>query len=220
MPDRYDQPNAVVLAEIKARLTYAQANAARLGLTAVTISAVSTALVTADADYAAHIKAQAEAQGKRQKKDDAMDALEAADRVLVNQTQVASGTTDEDRKAMQLTTSSASRTSVGPPTSRPVLTIDTSQRLRHTVSFTDEATPGRRAKPAGVFGCELWHKIGGTAPLDQKECLPLGTDTASPYLAEYDGTEAGKTIYYMGRWVSTRGEYGPWSTVTTATVTG
>ena len=77
-----------------------------------------------------------------------------------------------------------------------------------------------RGKPAGVFGCELWHKIGGAPPVDVKECLPLGTDTASPYLAEYEGSDAGKTVHYLGRWVSTRGEHGPWSAVVSATITG
>ncbi|MCC6321210.1 MAG: hypothetical protein IT438_07220 [Phycisphaerales bacterium] len=36
--------------------------------------------------------------------------------------------------------------------------------------------------------------------------------------AEYRAEGGGKTAVYMLRWVSTRGEKGPWSEVTTATV--
>lgn len=36
--------------------------------------------------------------------------------------------------------------------------------------------------------------------------------------AEYRAADGGKTAVYMLRWVSTRGEEGPWSEVTTATV--
>jgi hypothetical protein len=35
---------------------------------------------------------------------------------------------------------------------------------------------------------------------------------------DFPSAEAGKTAYYALRWVSTRGEKGPWSEITTATV--
>ncbi len=46
----------------------------------------------------------------------------------------------------------------------------------------------------------------------------LGVDTRTPYLASFDGADAGKTAYYMLRWVSTTGEKGPWSETATATI--
>jgi hypothetical protein len=43
--------------------------------------------------------------------------------------------------------------------------------------------------------------------------------TTKPSLrAEYAAAAGGKTAVYMARWVNTRGEKGPWSEVTTATV--
>jgi hypothetical protein len=36
--------------------------------------------------------------------------------------------------------------------------------------------------------------------------------------ASFEAAAGGKTAVYMLRWVSTRGEKGPWSDVTTATV--
>jgi len=46
------------------------------------------------------------------------------------------------------------------------------------------------------------------------------TATATPYLVELDPTKAGQTAHYLGRWVSTRGDTGPWSETVSATVTG
>ena len=65
---------------------------------------------------------------------------------------------------------------------------------------------------------------GMTRPADCGECTFLLFDTSfdsirhSPiarrrkrrhHYAEYPGTDAGKTAYYMLRWVTTRGENGP-----------
>ena len=45
------------------------------------------------------------------------------------------------------------------------------------------------------------------------------TMTTRPTLrAEFKPGDGGKTAVYMARWVSTRGEKGPWSEVATATV--
>jgi hypothetical protein len=45
-------------------------------------------------------------------------------------------------------------------------------------------------------------------------------DTNTPYLAEYTGAQAGKKAHYMLRWVSTRGDKGPWSETASATIAG
>jgi hypothetical protein len=45
-------------------------------------------------------------------------------------------------------------------------------------------------------------------------------DAASPYVAEFEGRDAGKTAYYVLRWVTTRGEKGLWSETVAATIAG
>ena len=111
------------------------------------------------------------------------------------------------------------RSRVAAPTTRPVATIDTTQRMQHTVTFVDELTPASRAKPDGVMGCEIWMKVDGPPPTDPSELKYLATDTRTPYVVEFDGAQAGKIAYYMLRWVSTRGEQGPWSQTVSATIT-
>jgi hypothetical protein len=165
------------------------------------------------------VAAQASAQAAREHKDAARDAIEAALRPLVNQIQATPGVTDAQRQALGITVRASARTAVGAPTTRPVVTVDTSQRLQHTISFVDELTPTSRAKPDGVAGCEIWMKIGDAPPADPSELRFLATDTRTPYVAEFDGVDAGKTAYYMLRWVNTRGDRGPWSQTVSGTIT-
>ena len=120
---------------------------------------------------------------------------------------------------MSITVRSTSRAAVAAPTSRPVGTIDTSQRLRHTINFVDELTPTSRAKPDGVQGCEIWMKVGDPAPAGPKDVHYLALDTRTPYTVEFEAGDAGKTAYYMLRWISTRAETGPWSATVSGTIT-
>lgn len=46
----------------------------------------------------------------------------------------------------------------------------------------------------------------------------LTMTTRPSFRAEFKAGEGGKTAVYMARWVNTRGEKGPWSEITTATV--
>ena len=114
----------------------------------------------------------------------------------------------------------ATLTAAAAAATRPVGVVDTSERLRHTIKFFDESTPQSRAKPSGVMGCEIWVKLGDTAPADPNELQFLGLDTATPYMAEYAGDQGGKKAHYMLRWVTTRGDKGPWSETVSATIAG
>ena len=81
------------------------------------------------------------------------------------------------------------------------------------------AASDSRKKPDSTRGCEIWMKIGGTPPADYKECDYLTTDTRTPHVVIFDGGDAGKTAYYLLRWVSTRNEPGAWSPLAQATIT-
>jgi hypothetical protein len=109
-------------------------------------------------------------------------------------------------------------TPAGAPTTAPTATVDTGERLQHTIHFRDTTTPTSKAKPPGVRGCEIWMKIG-TPPVDAGELSFVALDTRTPYVATFDGADGGKTVTYWLRWVSTRDEKGPWSAPVAATVT-
>jgi hypothetical protein len=169
----------------------------------------------------ANVTAQQAAQSARQAKDDSRNVLEVAVRQLVQKLQASSSVDDAERAALGITVADTIKTvAVGGISTRPIRVVDTSQRLRHEIRFSDEATPTKRAKPAGVMGCEIWVKVsavGEAAPSSADELSFLSLDTASPYIAEYDGANGGKTAHYMLRWVKSDGKKWPWSETISAT---
>jgi hypothetical protein len=208
--DRWQQSLVAQLGKDKARFNVADA----------TLTTLADAQAKWANALAEHNNAQADADTKLQAKNTARREYEGLLRAQAQQLQNAPHTTDADRAAFGLTISTGRRTAAPAPTTRPVAVVDTSHRLRHTISFSDEETPNSRRKPDGVRGCELWVKVGDPAPTDPAELRFLALDTATPYVAEYDGADAGKTAHYMLRWTSTRGEAGPWSQTVSATITG
>jgi hypothetical protein len=199
-------------------ISYANANLTPLGLVATDLTPLQTAATAFNTAVGNNVAAQAAAKGTRESKDSARDAAEGLARPLVQRLQTAPEVKNSQRQSLGLNVRSTSRTAAAAPTSRPVATVDTRQRLQHTISFVDENTPGSRAKPDGVVGCEVWVKVG-TAPADPSELTYLATDTKTPYTAVFDGADAGKAAHYMLRWVNRRGERGPWSQTVSATIT-
>jgi hypothetical protein len=201
-------------------LDYVNANLTALGLEHADAAPLEAARTNWATAYTAHVAAQATAQGASQTKKSARESYEQLLRVLVKRLQSQPNVSDAHRAGMRVSIHETTRTPLGAPETRPVATIDTNQRLRHTINFSDETTPSRRAKPAGVLGCEVYVKVGDPAPIDPSELKFLATDTATPYVAIYDGANGGKTAHYMLRWVNRKGETGPWSQTVSATITG
>jgi len=128
--------------------------------------------------------------------------------------------TDEVREALKITASQTQRTSVGTPSSRPLGQVDIKDRFQHVIHFVDEESQ-RRRKPAGVFGCKIWVKLGDAPPTDPSSELKfLGTNTSTPFKIAYQGVDAGKTAHYMLRWVNKRGKTGLWSPTVSAIIQG
>ncbi len=50
---------------------------------------------------------------------------------------------------------------------RPIGRVDTSQRLQHTIHWTDEATPDNTERPRGTVGVRIYSKIDAPPPTDQ-----------------------------------------------------
>jgi hypothetical protein len=91
--------------------------------------------------------------------------------------------------------------------------------LRHTINFTDAASPAIKRRPRGVIGCEIWVKIDGPPPGDEKDCTFLALDTATPYVAEYSPEQAGKTAHYLLRWQLRDGSRTAFGETVSATIT-
>jgi hypothetical protein len=169
------------------------------------------------ADLSAHVAAQAEARSKTLTKNGSRDSLEEIIKFIVKQARL-NGVSDADLAALGVPVGETGTST--PAATRPIGIIDNSQRLQQLMGFSDEAAPGSRRKPKGVFGCEIYRKIGGTPPVDYTECSFLTLDTESPYLVPFDGADAGKTAYYMLRWRFKDESTSAWSETVSATITG
>lgn len=76
---------------------------------------------------------------------------------------------EADRAGMGITVRDGSLSPSPAPTTRPLVRVDTSRRLLHTLRFSDESTPTRRRKPHGVLGAEVW--VALAAPHDPPPLL-------------------------------------------------
>ena len=162
-------------------------------------------------------RTSADVQLKKEVRED----LEKAIRQMVRQWLANnSRVTDADRIRMGLTVKTGTRTPAAVPASSPMGIIDFSVRQQHSIEFFDEASAHSNAKPEGVHGCEIFVKIDGDAPKSVDEMTYLGTCTASPFVAKYDGTKSGKIAWYWLRWINSRGEAGPWSVAISAMIVG
>ncbi len=123
-----------------------------------------------------------------------------------------------DRELMGLTIRSGKRTPVPVPISSPILTIDISVRLQHTLTILDDGSPFRRAKPKGVLGCQIWVKIDGEPPKMASEMYYIAATTRSTHVINFDGDKTGKIVYYWVRWINKRQQAGPWSVLYSAIV--
>ncbi len=201
---------------------YANAHLVELGIAAADIAPIASGYLDFNTNMSANVTAQQAAQAARQTKDASRDTLESAVRLLVRQLQASPDVDDTERAALGITIPDSTPSPAPGVDTRPIGSVDTSQRLRHEIRFSDEATPTRRAKPAGVTGCEIWVKVAATGdppPTGADDLSFLSLDTASPYIAEYDGADGGKTAHYMLRWVKSGDDKGPWSETVSATIT-
>ncbi len=200
-------------------VTYATANSAALGLSAGQVTILTTPQAPWSNALSAHVAAQDAADGAVVVKDTSRDTFEAAIRQIVRYIQARAATTDLQRGALGITIPSGPGPAAPAPSSRPVVSADTSERFRIRLAWTDLAS-GNKAKPDGVMGAEIYMKVGGAPPVDETECNFVALDTATPYTVEFAGADANKTAYFMARWVSTRGQKGAFSETVAATVTG
>ncbi len=127
---------------------------------------------------------------------------------------------DEERLEFGIHPKGHGHTPVPVPETVPEGRVDFSIRLQHKIVYHDSLTPNSKAKPKGVHGCQIWMKLGGDAPVNEEELTFLITDTSSPYKIKFKGEDAGKKAYYWLRWVNSKGEVGPWSSLVSGIIAG
>lgn len=102
-------------------------------------------------------------------------------------------------------------TPVPPPSTRPELAVVKTGAGFQTVTATDEATPSKRARPAGSVGLLIYRAVAEDAvstPASAQFLTFVGKAAAQ---SNFTAADRGKTATYFARWTNARGEVGPWS---------
>jgi hypothetical protein len=172
--------------------------------------------------YAASIAADAAARAATAAKVQARAVCEEATRAMVRLVQGTPDTRDSQRAEMGIAIRGTPVLRTGsPPSTAPIVSIQLPARLTHTLRLVDSATPTRTKKPRGVHGAEVWYALaqpGATTPPPQDSFRFHTLATRDSITRQYKPEDGGSMAYYQLRWVSTRGEKGPWSEVCSATV--
>jgi hypothetical protein len=122
------------------------------------------------------------------------------------------GISDPDKIAIGVNPVNRARSAIGVPRSSPLLKMIGATPGVHELRFQDSNSPTRRAKPFGAVALQLFVHVGDGQPAEgPAACAYLGTFTSNPVLVSHRHADGGKVATYYGRWVSRRGEEGPFS---------
>jgi hypothetical protein len=185
------------------------------GLTALWVTDFETQIGNFDAELGEHVQMQAQAKAKTIAKDAQRDVVEG----LVRDARLlAKAAKISESKYTEMGIPSGSESAPANATV-PAVAVNTGERLRHTIDWTDAATLDNKKKPRGVMGAEIWVKLDGPPPGSEKDCTFLSLDSSTPYVAEYQPEWGGKTAHYLVRWRMRDGSALAWGETVSATIT-
>jgi hypothetical protein len=107
------------------------------------------------------------------------------------------------------------------PAPRPLVLVESGQRLTHQLRLVDESTQTRRARPKGVQRAEVFVALTTPcqpAPVKPGDYRSIGSVTRGETTLSFESDKGGMQAHYLSRWVSTSGATGPWSETASATV--
>lgn len=168
----------------------------------------------------AHNKAEHPNAGKADRLDrqEKADAVSSFVRHFVNERlRYNKAVTDDDRVNLGLNVPDTTPTPVPRPETWPVASVRNAGPRQVRVEWHD-STSVSRAKPAGVHGCEIRHSILDAPPATNDDLLRSDFATRNTRTFDFDESQRGKTVYFILRWESTRGEKGPWSEIVNAII--
>ena len=94
----------------------------------------------------------------------------------------------------------------------PLLTIDGMKPGIHSLRYADPKNPEKRGKPGGQQSeFQLFIAITDTHNAPIEEARYHGVFPRNRFDVQFDSRDDGKIATHYGRWVSNRGEHGPWS---------
>jgi hypothetical protein len=121
------------------------------------------------------------------------------------------GIADPDKIAIGVRPLNRGRTKTPQPWSEPVLSILGCTPQSQTLRYRDRTSPESSRKPPGVTFLELMVAVADGPAKSVDEARPAGLFTRNPIAVGFESKDDRKKATYWARWVSRRGETGPWS---------
>lgn len=194
------------------------ANANEFGLAPADVTLIQTNYAAWILANPAHVNAQLVAHQAATTKDKVRLAAEQAVRSVTKKINGNPAVDNEMRAKAALPSHDLVRTAIGAPTTFPIGRLEARGHFTLVLHFVDQNTPQSNAKPHGVHACEIRTHVGDPPPADWTGYTFLAHDTRTPYTDVHPPADAGKTAYYMIRWLNTKLEPGPWGDVISAKI--
>lgn len=121
------------------------------------------------------------------------------------------GISDDAKIAIGVRPENTSREPINVPQTSPLVSILGNTPGLQTLRFADSTTPDSRAKPFGAMQLQLFVAIKDTPTVNATDAEYYGAFTKNPVPVAFAEADDGKVASYFGRWVSRKGEVGPWS---------
>jgi hypothetical protein len=185
---------------------------ADVGLSSNDVTALGTKLTAALSAFDAAVAAKANAQSKTEALTGpgaAMDQLIAKLSELANKAR-ASAATDENLASIGISRRAATNTPTATPTAAPEFTLDSVKPNVVNVRFREAGSASPRARLASAIGVQVAIVNGSASPVDgEADSAPNVFVPRNP--AALNSTTWPQHVRLYARWVTQRGQTGPWS---------
>ena len=202
-----------LLAWLNNFVTVATPTPSSFGLSAADITGLTPLVATFSSTLATAQNPSTKTQTTVALKDSAKAAVLADVRYLIKRVNGASSVTTAQKISLGITIKSAPSV-IPPPSTRPIAAIFDVVGRTVTARLSDEATPTKRKKPAGVSEAEIFSYISTTANPNPPSDLTKWTYQGQASKTEFDvtfplDTAPGTQVWICARWCNRRGEAGP-----------
>lgn len=195
------------------------ASPATYGLTAGDAANIANARSTWAIAYAFVTSPSTKTSQAVQNKNTARVTALAVVRSYAQQISLNAGVTSANKIALGVNPRTSTPSPVTAPVSNPVLTVQSASNLAIILRFRDSAaSPSVKAKPYGVFHCQVDYLVSATPITDPTMLTNTLLATKTPLTVKFNPADAGKQCYFVARWTTRSGLYSPWSPIASFTV--
>jgi len=144
-------------------------------------------------------------------KDAARQAAEDTCRPIYARIRLDKSVDDADKIAIGVRPMKASYGRLPAPDTAPLLSQGALTWSAYEIAYRTQHGVTGRAKPVGAAQLQVFRAVGETPARSVEQATYFRSVSRSPMRVEYTSADNGKVATYFARWVTRRGEVGPWS---------